>query len=151
MNRAILGCLLLISGFATAQTPQAVPASNVSTRTISGRVLGEDGAPAAFVSVVAFANSTGPTTTRSTLTDAEGNFSLRDLAVGSYRLNASAPGFVSSNDPADLTNVYHLGDTATLNLVKGGVITGRVTTSTGEPVVAVPVSALRVRDADGKT
>lgn len=150
MNRAILGCLLLISGFATAQTPQSMPASNVSTRTISGRVLGEDGAPAAFVSVVAFASRTGPTTTRSTLTDSEGNFSLRDLVPGSYRLNASAPGFVSSNDPADLTNVYHLGDTATLNLVKGGVITGRVTTSTGEPVVAVPVSALRVRDADGK-
>jgi hypothetical protein len=100
--------------------------------------------------VQAFLTGIGQSTPRSVLTDAEGNFSLRDLTVGSYQLNASAPGYVSSNDPADTTSVYHLGATVTLNLVKGGVITGRVTTGAGEPVVAVPVSAMRVRDADGK-
>lgn len=153
MKRVVLVGLLLVPWLTVAQSPNqptSTATTGARTGTISGRVLGEDGAPAAFVSVVAFASSAGPVAPRSVLTDAEGNFSLRDLAAGSYRLNASAPGYVSSNDPSETTNVYHLGDTATLNLVKGGVITGRVTTGTGEPAVAVAVSAVRVRDADGK-
>lgn len=153
MKRVVFVGLLLVPWLTVAQSPNP-PASTATTGartgTISGRVLGEDGAPVVFVTVAAYAIAAGPVAPRSVLTDAEGNFSLRDLASGSYRLNASAPGYVSSNDPSDTTNVYHLGDTATLNLVKGGVITGRVTTGTGEPAVAVQISALRVRDADGK-
>jgi hypothetical protein len=44
-----------------------------------------------------------------------------------------------------------LGDNVTLNLVKGGVITGRVLNSVGEPVIAVNMSVIRVRDTEGKS
>ncbi len=149
MKNALLVCLLLCSYLAVAQTPNPSAPIGGRTGTISGRVLGEDGPPAAFVSVAGFAVGVAQTSSRSTLTDAEGNFSLRDLPAASYRFNAFAPGYVSNNDPADATT-YHVGDTVTLNLVKGGVITGRVTSGTGEPVIAAPITALRVRDADGK-
>jgi hypothetical protein len=47
---------------------------------------------------------------------------------------------------------YHrIGDSVTLTLVKGGVITGTVTTSTGDPVVGIGVSAMMIRDADNRS
>ncbi|MBI1760048.1 MAG: carboxypeptidase regulatory-like domain-containing protein [Acidobacteria bacterium] len=154
MKHALLALFAMFSGLLcgvplVAQTPSPTPAAAARSGTISGRVLGEDGAPAAFVTVTAYVTGVRQSNSRAVLTDAEGNFSLRDLVPGSYRLNASAPGYVSNNDPAE-ASTYHLGDTVTLNLVKGGVITGRVTTGTGEPVIALQVSALRTRDAEGK-
>jgi hypothetical protein len=60
-----------------------------------------------------------------------------------------SPGYVSGNDPLD-SSFYHAGDTVTLNLIKGGVITGRVLNAAGEPVIAVNISIIRVRDAEGR-
>ena len=44
--------------------------------------------------------------------------------------------------------VYHVGDSVTLVLTKGGVITGTVTNQAGEPVVGVTVRALMVHTAN---
>ena len=43
-----------------------------------------------------------------------------------------------------------MGDSVRLELIKGGVITGTVTKSAGEPVVAVPVRAYMIRDSKGQ-
>src|SRR5690349_995686 len=45
---------------------------------------------------------------------------------------------------------YRIGDTVNLELIRGGAITGTVTNSLGEPVVAVRVRATLVRDMRGE-
>ncbi len=45
---------------------------------------------------------------------------------------------------------FHIGDAATIQLIKGGVITGKVTTATDEPVPGLTIKAIRIRDATGK-
>jgi hypothetical protein len=84
---------------------------------------------------------------RSVGTDENGRFHADDLVPGSYVVSAYAPSFV---DAVEVTErpYYHIGDSVTVRMVKGGVITGVVTASSGEPVVAVRVSAIRVRDGE---
>jgi hypothetical protein len=47
------------------------------------------------------------------------------------------------------TSFYRPGDSASLTLIKGGVIAGIVTNISGEPVVNVGIRVFRVRDAEG--
>jgi hypothetical protein len=66
-----------------------------------------------------------------------------------YRVQANAPAYVSL--PADPDQeIYRAGDSVTLNMIRGGVITGKVVTANNDPVVAVRVRALRVRDLNGR-
>lgn len=85
---------------------------------------------------------------RPTTSDAEGKFELTSIRPGAYSINASAPGYVSGD--ADPKVYYRPGDNATITLIKGGVITGKVTNTSGEPVVSVVVRAIKVREANDK-
>ncbi len=82
---------------------------------------------------------------RPVTSDADGSFELTSLRPGAYTISASSPGYVSEQDSKVF---YRPGDTATLTLVKGGVITGRVTNSSGDPVVGATVRAIQIRGAD---
>lgn len=126
--------------------PEATPAES---KAITGRVVSESGQPLSGASVLAFRfnGAAGPRTS----TDSEGHFNLRSLDPGLYRLSASLPGYVVQFPQTDPTNTsfYRPGDSASLTLIKGGVIAGVITNITGEPVVNVTVRAFRVRDAEG--
>ncbi|MGH9943008.1 MAG: carboxypeptidase regulatory-like domain-containing protein, partial [Pyrinomonadaceae bacterium] len=118
---------------------------------IVGRVEDEGGQPVAGVLVFAFA--VGGRANARDLTDDKGNFKLNSLVPAAYGLNVSVPGYVlDAESQLDFgeRRLYRPGDGATLRLVKGGVITGRVTDNAGEPVVGIHVRALRVRYADGR-
>src|SRR6185369_3584911 len=126
--------------------PEATPAES---RAITGRVVSESGQSLAGVSVSAFRSdgSAGPRTA----TNSEGYFNLQGLDPGFYRLSAGLPGYVVQISQLDPTNtpLYRPGDSASLTLIKGGVVTGVVTNIAGDPVVNVNVRALRIRDAEG--
>jgi hypothetical protein len=130
---------LAISGQTRPQT---------KTGTISGRVLGEDGGAIEGASV-SCASLDGVAANRIALTDGEGQFSFTGLSLSTYRLVASLAGYVAETSGGP-DRVVRIGDNVTLNLAKGGVITGKVTDATGNPVVAVSVSAQGIKDADGK-
>ena len=120
---------------------------------IHGRITGEAGEPLAGVMVYVSQRgiNQGFFRPQRVATDDEGNFTITGLDPGLYNINASMPGFVTDTDPA--TNrpaAYRPGDTASVRLVKGGVITGTVTDPQGEPVVGIAVHAYRVRDAEGR-
>jgi hypothetical protein len=121
-----------------------------STGAIMGRVVNENGQPIPHVLVyvnapVAFAQ------TRSTTTDDGGNFQVTGLDASIYSIGASAPSYVPvPREPDGQPSLYRIGDSVTISLTKGGVITGTVTSPTGEPMVQVPVRATLVRDANGK-
>jgi hypothetical protein len=123
----------------------------IETRAITGRVVTESGQPLQGVNVVA--RSVDVSTAQRTSTDSEGHFKLQQLDAGLYKLSANLPGYVSDDQETgsnDLGAFYRPGNTVTLTLVKGGVITGVVTDTSGEPVVAVTIRAFRVRDAEGR-
>jgi hypothetical protein len=145
---------LLFATNSTAQQPanenaQPAPPSN---GVISGRVVDSSGQP--LTSAIAYATAIGSRVPpRGAVMDIDGAFKLEGLEAGVYSIWAAAPGFIADSPfiaPDAPRKYYRPGDSVTISLVKGGVITGAVTTATGQPVVAVVVRAMRVRDAEGQ-
>ena len=134
---------LAFAGYATAQQQDR------RVRAIMGRVINDGGQPIAHAAVFINKVGTRPGSGSSTGTDEQGNFRTDDLASGAYVISASVPGFVSAYDESE-PQYYRAGDSVTLMMTKGGVITGTVTNSLGEPVVAARVRAIRVREIDGR-
>jgi Carboxypeptidase regulatory-like domain len=89
-----------------------------------------------------------------------GRYVLTDLDAGLYSLFVNVPGYVMEPRPApadsDSTNannppvLYRPGDSVTVRVVKGGVITGRVTDADGNPVVGAHVNVASVRTLEGQ-
>jgi hypothetical protein len=85
-------------------------------------------------------------------TDDDGNFQFEGLAPASYAISASVPGFITPPPEGENSaGVYRLGEFANVRLVKGGVITGKVTNASGDPLVGVGVAVVRVGGIDGET
>jgi len=138
---AAVSLALLICSIALAQ-------SNPAT-TISGKVLLDDGQPAAGANVeISAVGVRKNRRNESVQCDETGSFKLTGLAAGSYSIEIVAPGYVT--DDATAQRVYRPGETVTIHLVKGGVITGKVTDPTGEPLVNAKVKLQRLRDLNGK-
>jgi len=131
-----------------------VALSQPLTGAISGRVVTEDGQPIprARVSITA----AGKMNRRVSIsTDEEGNFRADGLDAAAYTVGAFAPGYVvrpQSEAGADArrARLNYIGDIVTVTMLKGGVITGRVMNAAGEPIIAIPVVAERVRDENGR-
>jgi len=118
---------------------------------ITGRVINENGQPlpGAFVQArTVGGNGLGQTTT----SDREGEFRFTGLDRGEYIVGAALPAYTTApRDPlAPLQPTYHVGDSVTLTLIKGGVVTGTVTNASGEPVIGVNVRVQMSRDANGR-
>lgn len=134
--------LLLISLVVIAQTEAS------KTDSIRGRVVNESGQPLpnARVSVVPVQ---GGRERGRTTTDRQGTFKVTGLDPVPYRIYVTVPGYLRTSDEpetAPLPGEYKVGDSATLVFTKGGVITGAVTTATGEPVIGIGVRALMKRN-----
>lgn len=141
--------ILVCCGAALAQTPADSKTDSKNKAVIIGRVIGEDGQPLAGASVQA-QSRTG--TTRNVLTAEDGSFRLTGLSASNYRLSASLPAYVMSplTGEAGEPRFFRDGVSATITLVKGGVITGRVTDSSGQPIPGLQISAERLRNAEGR-
>jgi len=150
-----LALFVPLASHSIAQTPADAAATGDSRAggAITGRVVGEDGRPLANVRVLAVRTGDTRGFAGNARSDEDGRFTLSNLAYGAYLVNAFAPGYVLEPDPFDqsFARVYRrVGDSLTLRLVRGGVITGTVTDSSGEPVAGLFVDATRVRYADGR-
>jgi carboxypeptidase family protein len=118
---------------------------------ITGRVVNQNGQPITNASVnVRSYGSVGPSL--SLTTDTEGKFEATGLVPRAYLVSAMAAGYVSVPRDPDLNPVgyYRVGDSVTVQMMKGAVITGRVKNSSNEPVVAVVVRASMIRDQKGQ-
>ena len=147
-----LGLLLAVCTAAQQPTNENAQPAPPSNGVITGRVVDSSGQPLA--GALAYATAIGSRVPpRGAVVDTEGAFKLEGLETGVYSIWAGAPGFVTESPfvaPDAPRRYYRPGDTVTISLSKGGVITGTVATATGQPVVAVVVHAMRVRDADGQ-
>lgn len=122
--------------------------------TISGRVVNESGRPLrnARVSLERVGSMTQRMSAETTMTttDREGKFEVSGLQSASYRIFAFREGYAPLIRDLEHSHalLYHVGDSVTLTLTKGGVITGAVTTQAGEPIVGVRVRAVVVHSAN---
>ena len=123
---------------------------------ITGRVVAEDGGgmPNVTVTLSPMASNQALQGRRQTATtDEDGNFIFAGLEPHVYFVGAlDVKGYVNRPIPAAERNNragYRIGETVTFTMVRGGVITGRVTSSTGEPMIGVQVSPIMVKDAEG--
>jgi hypothetical protein len=131
---------------------QPAPAAASHLGSITGRVVSDDGQPlvGVRVSVSAFDANAVNRSTQAALTDGEGNFRTDGLRPAAYQVTAYTPGYVTPRPPGGEPTYHRLGETVTLTLRKGGVITGKVTDALGEPVVGVAVNPVLVRDEGGR-
>lgn len=150
----ILFAALICATAQLQQLPQTrtVPASaKIESKTgdISGKVVSEIGQPLANATVwVRPATPEGLPAT-STTTNRDGIFKFSGLERDSYTVNASMPAYLPKS-PEPNPAVQTTGDLVTLVLMKGGVVTGTVTNSKGEPVEAIAVRVEMVIDEAGR-
>lgn len=136
----LLATLLLSAPSVVAQTNSNTPAPP-RFGVIKGKVVNEAGQPLANASVTV-SRFDSVRSDQSILSDSEGKFELTGLEQSAYRLSARLAAYTPLLQASDAEDTkYRAGDTVTLVLVKGGVITGTVTNPAGEPVVGIRVRA----------
>jgi len=138
-----------------------VPLTSVAqTSVITGRVVSEDGSglpgmKVTLLPVAADRRANADGSQHQTGTDLDGAFKFTGLAPRVYSVNASAAksyvlGPAPVGDRQD-GGWLRVGDNVTITMIKGGVITGRVTNAIGEPLIGVQVNAVMTRGAEGNT
>jgi hypothetical protein len=141
--------ILAVSPTIVAQEDESKTAS-ARAGAITGRVVNDSGQPVPHAAIF-IGSPADPTQARFSSTDDNGNFQVSGLDALIYTVSASAPTYVSApRDPDVLPSYYRIGDSVSISMIKGGVITGTVSSSTGEPVVQAGVRAILIRDANGK-
>jgi protocatechuate 3,4-dioxygenase beta subunit len=158
--RRALAALLLTFLFsaASARAQQTTPTPAKEPATVSGRVT-NNGRPAREVPVVLmpaeWVVQREPVAKGST--DEEGRYKLTNVPPGRYHLTAVSPGYVFAEEGANDwqqgkdVNVAAGDELKNLDftLVRGGVVTGRITDSDGRPVIEELVTLISA-DARGR-
>ncbi|MFN2498194.1 MAG: carboxypeptidase regulatory-like domain-containing protein [Pyrinomonadaceae bacterium] len=133
-----------------AQTPRPIATAEPITGSIAGRVVNENGQ--GVPNAVVYSRALAGSASRLTATDDEGDFKFEGLDSALYSFTVAMPGYVIPPRPPDGELVYYrIGESVTVNLIKGGVITGTVLSLSGDPVTQVGVRAVLVRDANGQS
>lgn len=136
--------LVLYSFGGSAQTP-----GNAPTASISGRVTINDKGVAG-ITVVATKNSPlNDRTVAKTTTDDDGKYQLTGLAAGEFTIMPQAKAFVVGTSDAYKQPGQRIAvaEGATITkidfaLIRGGVITGRITDTDGRPVIGERVNVV---------
>ena len=148
---ALIAATVLLAQSAQAQPkPKSEEPETPATKlgSIRGRVLADGGA-VNNASISAWRlNSTAPP--RGVPTSDSGDFEIKGLEPGVYRLRPVAPGYVIAPTDVIEETYYRVGDSVMLPMIKGGVITGKVLSANDEPLVAVKVRAIMIRDLNDK-
>ena len=148
--------ILLLPAAASTLSAQSTPpptAQPTNTGVISGRVTLK-AKPASQVAMVLFCDDTSadwcPKGELKASTDVNGVYRLTGLPAGSYWVRPMTPAFVEVSRKVTIGD----GETAVgidFELVKGGVITGRITDVDGHPVIEERVDLFDAEPASNQT
>jgi len=145
-RQAIAGFLLIVALVSYAHAQQAAASEKVSNASISGTVTFKGKGIAGIVVIATNPNAWDRERYRAT-TDQSGNYSINGLPAGSYEIQAARSSLtVDSMQPAR-TLMLTAGESVErvdFPLVRGGVITGRVTDADGQPLIEEQVSIIAV-------
>lgn len=143
----LLACLsVTVSLFAQSTTKQT---SKAPRGTVSGRVTIKDkGAAGVTVGIRKTDDYSRLEPMQRGITDQDGFYRITNIAAGSYDLIPSAPGFVAADAKDAWNKTVIVGEDENVEginfaLVRGGVITGRVTDADGRPVIEQQVNIYR--------
>src|SRR5450432_3396866 len=140
-----LALVLFTASFLIAQTPAT--ATKVPGAIVTGKVtIKGKAAPGIVVGLRVGQPSTSFEPTYKGTTDPDGKYRISDVAPGSYEVAPVAPAFVVS-DQANSRQTVVLAEGESVDgidfaLVRGGVITGKVSDADGRPVVEQRVNLL---------
>ncbi len=140
----------LVSFTLEPQSQTKIKGKNIGTATVSGRVT-VNGEPVQRVTVTLQEKNNFQGSPIRAKADNDGNFQMTGISAGSYMINVVAPNFIVPSEGqgglrgrtliiADGERV----DKIELELVRGGVITGKVTDSNGRPIVETTVYIVQV-------
>lgn len=153
----LLFFVVLLSGFSVVNAP-AQSAQKQGTSIITGRVTLKDKGMANVAVLLYPADPVNRTTVARTATDTEGQYRLMGVPAGRYTIVAFAPAMVGPNEgtygEGGKTVTLAEGETVEkidFALVKGGVITGRVTDTDGTPVIGEYVNLSSVDKNQGRS
>jgi protocatechuate 3,4-dioxygenase beta subunit len=134
--RQAIACVLFIFIAAICSQSQVAP---VKTATVSGKVTLKTKALPGIVVAARNPNRSGPDRSRyRATTDQSGNYRITNLPPGTYQVGPITPGLVSEDVLSQKPVVIEEGDNVedlNFSLVRGGVITGKITDADGRPVV----------------
>ncbi|HZI49434.1 MAG TPA: carboxypeptidase regulatory-like domain-containing protein, partial [Pyrinomonadaceae bacterium] len=132
----IVSLLLLLTAIAIASAQTAVDKS--STSTISGKVtLGNKGVSGLVVGLaISTPSSSIYVTQLKAVTDEEGNYRIKNVPPNTYQVLVSSSQYVQSEARTSLViGKNEVVENINVTLIRGGVITGKVTDADGRPVV----------------
>jgi hypothetical protein len=159
MQRAAQGILFVVLLSSASLCLAQNNASNLEqgTASISGRIT-IDGKPARAITVQAVFWKDSPVGLQQTKSDSEGRYAFNHLIPGRYVFELIAPGMIGfrkANDNIRRQVVITKADEAITDvdftLIRGGVVTGRVTYADGSPVIGIKVVCSRqnLQEEDG--
>lgn len=143
-SRQALACILLLLAVASF-----TPAQKDQTASISGKVTIKDKPATGIVVTAVETNYSGGWQRpcyRGT-TDAEGNYRIDNVPANSYYVYPIAPAFVVNNAQSQQLLTVAPGETIRdidFSLVRGGVITGKITGADGQPLIEQHVNVAPV-------
>ena len=154
--RYLPAVLLTILSIPTSLWAQAAPKqpTKAPRGSISGRVtIKEKGAMGVVVSLRKSDNTNPFEVALRATTDQDGNYRIANVPPGSYEVMPSAPAFVPSDLKEQRNKTVLVAedenvDNINFALLRGGVITGKVTDADGRPVIQQQVNLYRVETFD---
>lgn len=153
-RRTITSILLVLTSAVCLQ------AQTTTEKVVSGSISGKvtiKGKPAVRIMVLANdvreggSSNTRPHRTR---TDQTGSYRITNLAAGTYAISTITPALVPANQSGSVVvSEGEQVEDVDLSLVPGGVITGKITDSEGEPVIgqSVKITPLDQFSSEGRT
>jgi protocatechuate 3,4-dioxygenase beta subunit len=141
----LLAIILLCFPLGDAQTPTKEP-----TASVSGHVtIGGKSAPGVTVVATFSASFFSNSTVAKAVTDEDGNYKLTRLGAGRFTIMPLAKAYVvgSSGPFKEAEQAVNVADGEAVTkidfaLVRGGVVTGRITDAEGHPLIAEKVSVV---------
>src|SRR6266498_1743976 len=129
--------------FPTAANSQTTTLKKAVTNSVSGRVtIHGKGAVGIVVGIRNSNFSRQPAPALKATTDQDGNYRITDIPAGNYQVSPLAPAYVAPDlfSPPARGKTLLLGEGEDVqgidfSLVRGGVITGKVTDADGRPVI----------------
>jgi protocatechuate 3,4-dioxygenase beta subunit len=141
---------LILSVGCLGQTPQPEPPAKAKSASVSGRItIDGKAAPGITITASLITSFFDIRTVAKATTDEEGNYRLAGLAPGNFKIIAVAKALAVGPDgkAKQLEQTVNIAEGESITkidfaLVRGGVVTGRITDAEGNPVIGERVSVV---------